>query len=353
MIDLDDVRALAAGDPSGMLEAVAGLPRDLAAGYRAGLEAGGLPSVAGVTGVAFCGMGGSAIAGDVLRAVFREGLPVPLEVVRDAVLPAWSGPDTLVVCSSYSGETAETLACFEEARARGCRVVALTSGGTLAERAGSAGVAVVRIPPTAVAPRAALGHLAMGIVGALEAVGLVRPMAEDVREATAELAALAERLGPAQPRRANPAKELAWRLRDRVPVIWGAEGVGATAALRWKTQFNENAKVPAFASSLPELDHNEVVGWSPDAGRGFFIVALRHQGERPDQAARFRPSIELAEAAGAMAQEVWAVGRSALARLGSLVLTGDFVSVYLALLRGQDPTPVEAIDRLKRALAEA
>jgi len=136
-------------------------------------------------------------------------------------------------------------------------------------------------------------------------------------------------------------------------VVWGAEGIGAVAASRWKTQMNENAKVPAFSSSLPELDHNEVVGWSAGTGERFFLVALRHGGEHPDVAARFPPSIEIARAAGVIAEEVRASGRSALARLLSLVVLGDFTSIYLGLLRGFDPRPVEAVDRLKRTLAEA
>ncbi len=138
-----------------------------------------------------------------------------------------------------------------------------------------------------------------------------------------------------------------------MPVIWGAEGIGAVAAARWKAELNENAKVPAFWSEMPELDHNEVVGWSPGRGRGFFVVALRHDGELPDVAARFPPSIDIAASAGAGVAEVWARGGSDLSRLLELVLRGDLVSTYLAISRGVDPTPIEAIAQLKRVLAES
>ncbi|MGE5460723.1 MAG: SIS domain-containing protein, partial [Solirubrobacterales bacterium] len=127
--------------------------------------------------------------------------------------------------------------------------------------------------------------------------------------------------------------------------------LAAVAAARWKTQMNENGKTPAFASALPELDHNEVVGWSQDRGHGFSVVALRHDGEHPDVAARFELSRAIAEESGARTHEVWARGRSALARLLSLVMVGDFTSTYLGLAHGADPTPVEAIARLKAALA--
>jgi glucose/mannose-6-phosphate isomerase len=257
-----------------------------------------------------------------------------------------------VIVSSYSGSTAETLACFREAVARGCRVIALSSGGPLAAEAHEGGYAVVPAPPGFM-PRAALGHLAFGAIGALEAVGLLPDAALDVEESVSELSEIAGRLGPDVPRASNPAKELAWQLGDRVPVIWGAEGIASVAAARWKTQFNENTKVPAWASSLPELDHNEVVGWTRPAGDGYMVIGLRDEDEHPDVAARFPLSLEIAREAGCVTAEEWAAGRSALARLCSLILMGDFTTTYAALVHGVDPTPIGAIDRLKAALAES
>ncbi len=350
MIDLDDEGAVRAADPSDMLEAVAALPEHCREGYRAGRTAPDLPSGDGLTAVAFCGMGGSGVSGDVIRALYRERLRVPVDLVRGPVLPEFCGPHALVICCSYSGNTAETLACFEEAVRRGSRIVTVTSGGELARRAEELGLA--RVPaPSGFQPRAALGFLAMGSLGALEGVGLVPVLDRELEEAAAVLEATAARLAPGRAREENVAKDLALRIGDRVPVVWGAEGIGAVAAARWKTQMNENAKVPAFASSLPELDHNEVVGWSAGAGDRFFLVALRHEGEHPDVATRFPLSIEIAERSGIAHEEVWASGLSLLARVLSLVMTGDFASVYLGIARGEDPTPVVAIDRLKRALA--
>ena len=351
MIDLDDLGALRAGDPGGMLAAVSALPEDCRTGYAAGLAAADLPSADGITSIAYCGMGGSAVAGDVLRALYRGRLGVPLDVHRSPALPAYCGPHTLVIAASYSGGTAETLSCFREAVLRGCRIIVLSSGGRLVSEARSGGYAVVPVPPGSM-PRAALGHLAFGAIGALEAVGLIPPAAADVEETAHELTALVERLGPAAPRASNDAKELAWQLGDRVPVIWGADGIGAVAAARWRTQCNENGKMPAWSSALPELDHNEIVGWTRPAGEGFMVIALRHEDEHPEVAARFALSLELARESGAATAEEWAAGRSALARLCSLILMGDFTSTYAGLLRGADPTPVAAIDRLKAPLHE-
>lgn len=352
MIDLDDEGLIRAGDPSGILATVAALAERCREGYRLGLAAAPLPSGDGVTSVAFCGMGGSAIAGDVLRALYADRLRTPVVVVREPELPEFVGPHTLVIASSYSGGTSEALACFEEAVRRGARVISLTSGGDLAGRSEELDLACVRLPG-GLMPRSALGFLALGAIGALEAVGLVPPIHGDLEEALAELTAQDALCAPSIPTSVNPAKGLAVKIGDRVPVIWGAEGVGAVAAARWKAQFNENAKVPAFAASLPELDHNEVVGWSEGQGRRFFVLALRHASEHPDVAARFPLSMEIAAASGAEVREVWAGGRSALARFLTLAMTGDYTSTYLGIARGVDPAPIEAIARLKQALAGA
>jgi glucose/mannose-6-phosphate isomerase len=349
VIELDDEPGLHALDQGDMLGSIASMGSQLREGYRLGLETEGLPTADGITSVVTCGMGGSAIAGDVIRAIFRGRLGVPVDVQRGPELPEYAGSRTLVLISSYSGNTAESISCFERALERGCRIIALASGGIIADRASIEGSAAVGIPSGKM-PRAAFGWMVSAGLGALETIGLLPACAADVDEAARELDTLADRLGPSSPRLQNPAKDLAWRIADRIPVIWGAEGLGSIAASRWRTQFNENAKTPAFSSSLPELDHNEVVGWTKPAGTRFFLVALRHDAEHPDVAARFPASIQIAESAGVESEEVRAAGRSDLARIVSLVIMGDLTSVYSALLKGIDPSPIEAIVRLKQAI---
>jgi glucose/mannose-6-phosphate isomerase len=339
-----------AADPGGFLDATLALPSQLRVGHASGRGASGLPSGDGVDSIVLSGMGGSAISGDVIRTLFRDRLVVPFDVVRGPDLPEYCGKDTLVFCSSYSGNTAETLKVFDEAARRGCRIVAVTSGGRLLREAERLEVPVIPVPPGFM-PRAAFGYLLMGAVGALEAMGLAPELEEELDESVAALNELAEDLGPTRETDRNPAKALAAALHGRFPVIWAAEGLGAAAAARWKTQLNENAKVPAFWSAVPELDHNEVVGWSDDLGAPFHIVALRHAGEHPEVASRFPVSLSIAASAGALHEEVWATGESDLARVLSLILRGDLASVYLAFIRGIDPSPVAAIDRVKRELA--
>ncbi|MEP6972848.1 MAG: bifunctional phosphoglucose/phosphomannose isomerase [Actinomycetota bacterium] len=350
MIDLDDPQALRLADPQGMLDAVLSLPGDCRAAYDSARLAERLPSSDGIVAVTFCGMGGSAVSGDVVRSVFLERLGIPIEVSRSPVLPEHCGSHTLVVCSSYSGNTAETLAAFREAMRRGCRVLVVTSGGTIADEAADAGVASVRVPG-GYQPRAALGHLAFASLSALETIGLLPSLGEDVAEAVAEMEKALAEMGPDVPAADNAAKTLTARIGERFPVVWGADGIGAVAAARWKTQMNENGKVPAFWSSMSELDHNEVVGWTAPHGERFFVVALRHEGEDPQLPPRFPLSFDIVRSAGAEVEEVHARGTSSLARLMSLVIVGDLTSVYLAIARGVDPTPVPVIERLKAALA--
>ena len=333
-----------------MLGTVAALAEHIEAGYASGLATTGLPALDGVTSVVFCGMGGSAVAGDILRQTFRDRLSVPVDVNRTPVLPEYAGPHTLVIASSFSGETSETLASVEEAIRRGCRMLAITSGGRLGALCEEHAIATASVPP-GFQPRAALGHLTFAMLGALEGAGLVPSLAGDVHETLTSVRGLTAGMTPDVPLADNPAKEFAVWLGDRVAVVWGADGVGAVAAMRWKTQMNENGKVPAWHSAMSELDHNEVVGWVRPYGSLHAVIALRSDHEHRELGARFPLSLDIARAAGAEVREVTVPGRGALATLLSLVTIGDFASCYVGLRRGEDPTPVEVIQGLKAALA--
>lgn len=349
MIDLDDADALRSADPSSMLEAAAGLAADAAASYVSGT---GTPIARhdDVSAIVVCGMGGSAVAGDVLKHAFRDRLPIPVEVNRGHHLPAYADPGTLVVVSSYSGETSETLSAFEEAVERSCPVLAITSGGTLAARCEERGLPVVRVPGGG-QPRAALGHLAFGMLGALEAAAVLPTLAAEVDATVAAVHDVVADLGPELPTDANPAKDIAAWIGDRIPVVWGADGIGSLAAMRWKTQLNENGKVPAWHASMSELDHNEVVGWVEPYAARHAVIALRHDGEHEEIAARFALSADIVRSAGGEVREVAVGGRAALSTLFSLIAIGDHASCYVGLRRGIDPTPVTVLVGLKAALA--
>ncbi len=351
MTELDDVAAIRAVDGSDMLGVIAGLSSDCRSAYDSSLLQ-KLPVADGVRSVVVCGMGGSAMSGELLRSTFYDRIVVPVLVNRGHALPAFAGTHTLVVAASYSGDTAETLSAFSEAVARGCRLLVISAGGELSQTAAKVGAPIVGMP-AGFQPRAALGHLGFSLMGALQSMGLLPNLESEVAEAVSELQRLTGQMLADVPSETNPAKRLAALIQDRVPVIWGAGAIGEVAAMRWKTQFNENGKVPAFASAMSELDHNEVVGWTKPYGNGFTLIALRHDGEHTQDKARFPLSYDIARSAGVTTQEVRAGGRSPLARLMGLIVIGDFVSAYVGIGRGIDPTPVDVITRLKSALAEA
>jgi glucose/mannose-6-phosphate isomerase len=346
---LDDPAARAI-DRSGMLGLVAALPAHLRAGFAAGREMSGLPPANEVTAMVVCGMGGSGVAGDVVRSVYSGSLPVPVSITKGYALPASFGRGTLVLAVSYSGDTEETLAAYDEAVARGCSVASVSAGGGLAERAARHGRPHAALPGEVQMPRTAVGYLAGAALGVVEATGLAPPIAADVERAVVGLEDLAVRLGPDRAAGDNESKTLALWLAGRTPVVWGAEGVTEAAALRWRNQLNENAKIPAFSSVLPELDHNEIEGWGPGMGAAFGLVVLRHSGEDARVAARVDGTLEAVAASGLGIRQVRAEGSSAVEELFSLILKGDFASVYLALLRGVDPTPIPVLTGLKERL---
>jgi glucose/mannose-6-phosphate isomerase len=341
--------ALEAADPAGMLGDVLAQPDQLEdALWR--VQSAELPRRELSGGLVVCGMGGSAIGGDLAAEALGDRATRPIRTVRTYGLEPWADADCLVLCASYSGDTEETLACFDAAGATGAPRVVLTTGGQLAEAARAEAVPVIGVP-SGMQPRAAVVYMTVGALECAVLCGAAPSLHTEIDAAGALLAELVAEWGPDSDPDSR-AKALAGVLHETLPVVHGAEPTMAPAR-RWKCQLNENAKVAAFASVLPEANHNEICGW--ERGRqaaplaGVFL-------EDPDQHPRIRRRIELtAEAvahAGAPAERVTARGESRLERVLSLVLLGDLVSVYLAALEGVDPTPVAPIERFKRALAE-
>ncbi len=340
--------AVGAIDQSGQIEDILALPDHLRdALWR--VESANLQPEDTPGGLVVAGMGGSAVGGALARAALGDRASRPITLARDYALPAWTTPDTTVLCASYSGDTEETLAAYEAAGALGARRIVATTGGELASAARSDGIPVVPVPG-AFQPRVAVGY---SLVIALEVAALCgagdRLHAEiDVAAAHAER--LAAEWGPDGPEDSLP-KQLARAVHGTVPQIAGA-GLTAPIAYRWKTQINENAKTPAFAGELPELDHNEIAGWAGAAELGRFSAVFLDDS---DLHPRTRQRIELArgliQGDAAATFRIETIGETRTDRLTSLVLLGDLVSVYLAVLRGIDPTPVVMIERLKGALA--
>ena len=300
-------------------------------------------------GLVVAGMGGSAIGGELARVCLSDQASRPILSARGYGLPPWTAPETTVLCASYSGNTEETLAAYEAAGFLGAKRVVVTTGGKLAEAARGDGVPVIPVPG-GFQPRQAVGYLTVAALEVAALCGAGPRVASDIDVAAAHLDDLCAQWGPdAAPD--NEAKTLARALHGSVPVISGA-GATTPVAYRWKTQVNENAKVPAFAGELPEVDHNEIVGWQGAQGLGRFSAVFLDDA---DNHPRIRDRIELTSALIAdhahTVQRVATRGQSAVERVMSLVLLGDLVSLYLAVLRGVDPSPVATIERLKGELS--
>lgn len=352
---LDDVTRLGAMDPAKMLDLVRAFPHQFRVRPRSE-EVDRLEQLLPTGRLWVAAMGGSAFAGDMLAAGLAES-GVQVTVVRDYRLPAAARPEEWLLAISYSGDTEETLSVFDEAGGRGLCRVAVCSGGALARRAAADEVPTLGVPG-GYPPRAAAGFLFSAAATVGHALAGQTTGREEVLEepglVAESLTAAALEWSPDVPEERNPAKQLARALQGRLPVIYTGAGRPETAALRWRTQLNENSKALCHTAALPEMNHNEIMAWSsgyPSLENCLFL--FMHTG---DEHARTRRRMELTRdwlrRQGARTIDLVAPGARPLERLWWLCHLGDYVSVYLAALYGVDPTPVGAITELKLSLAE-
>jgi glucose/mannose-6-phosphate isomerase len=304
-------------------------------------EAAHVPREDLVGGLTVCGMGGSAVGSDLAAAAIGRRATRPLRTVRGYAPDPWLTPDTLVLCSSYSGNTEETLACFQAAGAAGARRVALTTGGALAERARQEDVPVIGVP-SGMQPRASVIYMTVGALECAAACGAAPSLRDEIEGAAEVLSALASD--------ASEAVEIAAALEGTVPVVYGAESTAAVA-YRWKGQLNENAEMAAFAGELPEANHNEIEGWARGRDAApLAAVLLGAPGMHPRVDRRFELTAEVLQRLGAPVVRATARGDSLVAQVLSLVMLGDLVSVELADRMGVDAAAMEAIEGFKREL---
>lgn len=354
---LDDPAAMSRIDASNMMGSVTDFATQCREAVRIG--AGFHPPAMSnrpIDNIVVTGLGGSAIGGDLLRCLVDADGDAPLIVNRDYGLPGFVGRESLVVAASYSGNTEETIAAYEQARVRRAQIVCVTSGGELATRAQADEVPVCLIPGGQ-QPRAGTGYMFFPMLYILMQRGLFyRALTSDIDETLLTLERLRVEYGPETPLERNPAKQLAVALHRRIPIFYGAHSYGGVVAYRWKCQFNENGKQHAFANVFPEMNHNEILAWtnsSTQAGN-WSIVYLRDPVERTESA-RIARRVEITRdiiGEAATSHEVWAVGRSLLCRMFSLMFLGDCTSVYAAYLAGSDPTAIPGIEQLKSELAK-
>ena len=299
-------------------------------------------------GIIVAGMGGSAIGGELARSILGDHASRPILTARGYGLPPWTTHDTTVVCASYSGNTEETLACYEAAGVIGARRVAVTAGGALADMARAEGVPVIPLAG-GYCPRAAVAYLTVAVLEVAALAGVGPRMNSDIDVAADHLEELVIEWGP-EGVDGSEAKALARALNGTVPIVVGA-GLTTAIAYRWKTQINENAKSPAYWQELPEMDHNEIEGFSSAGELGrFSAVFLDDDDTHPRVRERMDLTSRLIRPGAAGVHRVNSRGQTPVERVFSLVLLGDLVSLYLAVLRGVDPAPIELVEALKAEL---
>jgi glucose/mannose-6-phosphate isomerase len=342
-----------AEDSLGVLDALRSMPEQLAAAHETAgnqVDDAKLPPASSFDNVVVMGMGGSGIVGDIVQSVGTATLPLPVTVLKYLRTPAFVGDRTLAIAISYSGDTEETVTMATGARDAGATLVTLSSGGALAELGG------LHLPctPGIPLPRFALGAMVSPVFVLLFKMGLLPEAHAGLVRAQQQLARRRDLCVPEVDAPKNPAKEIARKIGRTIPVVHGAGGLGAVAAMRWKQSVNENAKAPAFWNVYPELDHNEICAWGQhgDVTRQVLtLVSLRHGLEHVQLERRVRVTTEMVQEAFSRVIEVEAVGEGRLAQLLDLAYVGDWMSCYLALDNDVDPGPIDAIAQLKAAMA--
>jgi glucose/mannose-6-phosphate isomerase len=347
-----DVKQLhATYDADDMLAKVSGFPKQMREAWDIGQAFASSVPTGDFRRIVVCGMGGSAIGGDLLRSFFGERLRVPVIGCRDYRVPAYLAEGAFVVISSYSGNTGETLGCYESLRGTGATLVAVTSGGKVAELSEADGVPVCRIPG-GMPPRSAIGYSFLPMTQIVRAAGLGEFDDSEFDEALVAVEELCQVCDiDAED---NPALSLAHELSGRVPFVYSGPGLLEAVARRWACQFNENSKMLAHFAYYPELNHNEIVGWEVQEELMDDVVVVSLEDGDDHEMTRRQAEIGLgiidALAGGAIRLASDEGGR--MKRLLTTMILGDFISVYLALLNGVDPTPVKKIDYLKQQLSK-
>ncbi len=352
MIDLDNPKTYKQLDPSGMLERLHEFPEQCQRAWQNALKFRLPRDYTEINKVIILGMGGSAIGGELIRRLALSENKLPVWVHREYDSPPFLDESTLLIASSYSGNTEETLSSFSESLMIPAKRLAMTTGGKLKELAEEKQIPVLVIEYNA-PPRAAFPQSFISLLGIFQKLGLLEDKSADFEEAIEVLKKLSSELNESIPLSSNPAKQLATSLHGNLAVIYGA-GILSEVAARWKSQINENSKAWAFHEVFSELNHNSVVGYeSPHKTRENTMVVLLHSSLLHSRISiRYRLTTEILSKAGISYEQVEARGESPLAQMMSLVLFGDYVSFYLAVLNGVDPTPVAPIDYLKSRLVE-
>ncbi len=353
MNKLDNLELIKKLDCSNMLKFILDLPEQCRDAYTIGNSSSMDKSAIKINNIVFAGMGGSGIGPELIKVYLRDELKIPVSICRTYTLPDFVGKDTLLFCLSYSGNTEETLSCFQKGLKRNAFIITIGSGGRLKELSIKNDTTHISIP-SGYPPRAAIGYMSLTVLGVLAKLGLIKDKENDIKELFSILTEVRDKeIGFTIPLEKNISKQIAIKLYKRYPLIYGTADTTEAVSVRWREQIAENGKTISSSNTVPEMNHNEIVGWRfPEKLlRDFKAIILCDKDDHERIKERIRISGEIIKRSGA---EVIVLEREKgrrLARIYSLIYIGDFVSFYLAILNKIDPTPVETIDYLKKELA--
>ncbi len=348
MMNQSDIKRI---DGSNMFEVLA----DFSQQVREASDIGGAVSLTEdytkIRNVVICGMGGSAIGGDLLRSILQYEIKIPVYINRNYLLPVFVGEDTLVIASSYSGNTEETLSAYEEAKDRGCSIICISSGGKLSLLAENERKLLIKIP-RGYQPRCALAFSFFPLYILMNKLGFVSEKSAEINSVISRMKKRSAEYN--LPNEDNPALKIAYHLQGKYPLIYSSSDLLDVVNLRWRTQINENAKSLAFGNFLPEMNHNEILGWqeNPALLKKFVLISLEDKLDHPQIKKRQEIMFGLISPMADMLVQAEGEGENLLERVFDLIHLGDWVSFYLAMLYKVDPTPVERINYLKSKLAE-
>ncbi|MCX5679641.1 MAG: bifunctional phosphoglucose/phosphomannose isomerase [Candidatus Omnitrophica bacterium] len=355
MGNLDSAKLLEKYDVSDMLKLIESFPKQVKEAAEIGLRF-KLPDTyrCEYVNIVCAGLGGSAIGADIMRSYAADEARMPISVCRNYTLPNFVGKTSLVIVSSYSGNTEETLSAYKDAKDRGAKIIVITSGGQILQMAKADGNACLIIP-SGLPPRCALGYSFFPLLTLMSKIGVITDKSTDVDETIRVLEVLRDKkVGAAVAGTKNIAKKIASDLYEKYGIIYGGQDHIDCVVTRWRGQIAENSKALASSHVFPEMNHNEIVGWENPKKvlESFVVIILRDKADHPRTAKRMDISKVIMKKKAAKIIEVTSIGESLLARIFSLVYIGDFVSYYLAILNKCDPTPVESVTYLKNELGK-
>ncbi|MGB8367582.1 MAG: bifunctional phosphoglucose/phosphomannose isomerase [Candidatus Babeliales bacterium] len=302
-----------------------------------------------INAIVCAGMGGSGIAGNIAELFTKSQLTIPFVTVKNYTLPHWCNEQTLVILVSYSGNTEETLACFQEALAKKSQIIGITSGGKLQKQLSNYNFDIISIP-AGLPPRAALGYLAVPILYCLYQLQLIATNPTNELLNTCKTLKKSQTLF-SQATNDNPSFKLAQQLQNKLPIIYGETETSACIATRWRTQLAENSKVLANTQILPELNHNEIVGWHETTLKNIGIIWLLDDAMHPRNKLRYHFSKNIICNHGGSQYEVTSSGNSLMERIFYLIYFGDWVSFWLAIMNNVNPTAIDNINQLKELMS--